>query len=302
METASNEPITTTPDDETFLAKDIRTMNREIEQIGERLLKRISEREATEPVQLAMWPERELAAPNELSRSSLFPAVHPKKRAMLFDAEIATQGGVTVRYTGPQLDQSYFDVFQGVMHYARGQDAGTEVQFRAVDILRLIGRTAGGSDRRWLYLAFQALTATSVAIVKDGRAVFWGSLLPSGKADLETGSYVVTISRELAGLFGRGFTRVEWAQRRKLFRRPLARWLQLYYASHAKPHPVSVSFLRELSGSTTQSERKFKQNLKLALAQITEVGVITGWSIDDRGLVRVERESATREIVGSGVR
>ena len=251
----------------------------------------IQKREAEKIYQLEMWPEKDLGVPNELSRSALFAAIDPRKpRAHLQNQFIAAQGGYSIHYTGPQLDQSYFDVFQGIVHIARGVHEGNEVRFTAHQLLKLIGRSTGGDQHKWLYIAFQNLTATSVAIVKDGKRVFWDSLLRRGQGDIETGKYVIEISRDLAKLFERGFTRVEWEQRRRLIRKPLAQWLHFYYSSHAKPVPVSVEWLRETSGSTTQVLRKFRQNLKAALRQIQDVGVISEWHIDSKtDLVHVTR-------------
>ena len=99
-----------------------------------------------------------------------------------------------------------------------------------------------------------------------------------------------TAFEELGKLFERGFSRIEWEQRRKLLHKPLAQWLQFYYASHAKPVPVSVTFLRDTSGSATQVLWKFRQNLKAALGQIQAVGVISDWQIDSKtDLVHVTR-------------
>ena len=274
----------------TDVEKQMESMDPALAKSFQRITEIIDQREEERAYQLALWPDKDIGSPNELSRSALFPAIHPKKRAGLQNHMIAAQGSYTIYYTGLQLDQSYFDVFQGVMHIGRGVREGNEVRFSAHRLLKLIGRSTGGKDHKWLYTAFQTLTATSVAIVKDGKRVFWGSLLPAGKADLETGQYVIQLSRDLAKLFERGFTRVEWEQRRQLLHKPLAQWLQLYYASHAKPLDVSVDFLREKSGSSTKTLRKFRQNLKTALDQIKDVGVITEWSIDPKtDLVHVVR-------------
>lgn len=254
-----------------------------------RMHETLKKQENEKPHQLEIWPEKDRGVPNELSRSALFPAIHPKKRGAMQNQFIAAQGSYSIHYTGLQLDQSYLNVFLGIMHLARGVHEGNLVRFSGYQLLKLIGRPTGGADHKWLYTAFQTLTATSVAVVKDGKRVFWGSLLPRGEADLETGQYIVEISRQLASLFDRGFTRVEWEQRRKLLHKPLAQWLQFYYASHAKPLPVSVAFLCETSGSSTQALWKFRQNLKAALAQIKAVGVIDDWRIDEDDLVHVMR-------------
>lgn len=250
---------------------------------------RIKKHEDEKPYQLEIWPDKDRGVPNELSRSALFPAIHPKKRGLLQNQFIASQGGFSIHYTGAQLDQSYLNVFLGIMHLARGVHEGNLVRFSGHQLLKLIGRGTSGADHKWLYTAFQTLTATSVAIVKDGKRVFWDSLIRRGEADLETGHYAIEISRDLTKLFERGFTRIEWEQRRKLLHKPLAQWLQFYYASHAKPLPVSVTFLRDTSGSATQALWKFRQNLKTALEQIKEVGVIDAWRLDKEDLVHVTR-------------
>ena len=249
----------------------------------------VNRREKEKPYQLEMWPDKDRGVPNELSRSALFPAIHPKKRSALQNQFIAAQGPYSIHYTGLQLDQSYLNVFLGIMHLARGVHEGNLVRFSGHQLLKLIGRGTSGADHKWLYTAFQTLSATSVAIVKDGKRIFWDSLIRRGEADLETGKYAIEVSRDLAKLFERGFTRIEWEQRRQLLHKPLAQWLQFYYASHAKPLPVGVAFLRETSGSTTQSLRKFRQNLKTALEQIREVGVVDEWRIDQDDIVHVKR-------------
>jgi TrfA protein len=263
----------------------------ELQAAHRRLEASIQKREAEKVYQLEMWPDKDLGVPNELSRSALFAAIDPrKKREFLRNQFITAQGAYSIHFTGPQLDQSHSDVFQGILQLARGVHEGNEVHFTAHRLLKLIGRSTGGKDHKWLYMVFQDLTATSVAIADDGKRVFWDSLLRRGKGDLETGKYVIEISRDLAKLFERGFTRVEWEQRRKLIRKPLAQWLQFYYASHAKPLPVSVAFLHEMSGSTNKNMRDFKRKLKEALNQIQAVGVISEWHIDtETNLVHVTR-------------
>lgn len=258
----------------------------------------IQKREAERAYQLEMWPDKDLAVPNELSRSALFAAIDPrKKREYRRNEFVAAQGPYSIHYTGPQLDQSHADVFQGILQLARGVHEGNEVHFTAHKLLKLIGRSTGGKDHKWLYMIFQDLTATSVAIVKEGTRVFWDSLLRRGKGDLESGKYAVEISRDLAKLFERGFTRVEWEQRRKLIRKPLAQWLQFYYATHAKPVPVSVGFLHEMSGSLNKDKRDFKRRLKEALKQIQAVGVISEWRIDPKtDLVHVARKPSPSQL------
>jgi hypothetical protein len=268
-----------------------------------RLQRTYEEREAAKIYQFPIWPEPRRGIPNEIIRSALFAAIQAQGREYLECAEIACQDGYAVRYTGQRLDQSHLDVFEGVMHIARGIHEGNKICFSAHRLLRLIGRSTGKSDHAWLSRTLHNLTATSLEIRDlQAKRVFWGSLLPRGAADEETAQYVVEINRDLIRLFDRGFTQIDWDQRRHLRRKPLAQWLHLYFSSHAKPFPVSVAWLHEKSGSQSGSLRSFRQKLKAALDEIQHVGVIVSWKIegDVVAVVRVPSPSQQRHIDRQG--
>jgi hypothetical protein len=261
----------------------------EIQAAIDRVTAEHERRESAKIYQLPMWREPERGVPNEFSRSALFAAIQAKGRSYLDNEQIASQQGYTISYTGRRLDQTHLDVFEGIMHIARGTHEGNVIRFSAYKLLKLIGRDTGSSQHKWLYRTLNHLTATSVSICKDGQAVFWGSLLPKGCGKLNSGEYAVEITRDLIQLFDRGFTHIDWEQRRRLRRKPLAQWLQLYYSSHARPYPVTVEFLHEKSGSSTKCMRKFRQSLRAALTEIQAVGAISDWRIDETGKVHVTR-------------
>ena len=263
--------------------------DRKMEAALARIAKSLEEREAAKVYQFPFWPAPARGVPNEFIRSALFAAIHSKDRTYLDNREIACQDGFRIVFTGQRLDQSHLDVFEGVMHIARGTHEGNNIQFSAHSLLKLIGRSTGKSDHDWLFRTLQQLTATSVALFKGQDQVFWGSLLPNGAGALKTGGYVVHVNRNLIRLFDRGFTNIDWEHRRLLRRKPLAQWLHLYYSSHARPFPVHVSWIRQMSGSKTAQLRAFRQNLKIALEEIKTIGVITSWRISDDDKVSVER-------------
>jgi hypothetical protein len=267
-------------------AEDSTVLKTQLDRLGAAIDARASSR----VIQMPFWPDPARGVPNEFIRSSLFAAIQAQGREFLDNAEIASQDGVSITFTGQRLDQSHLDVFEGVMHIARGMHEGNQIRFSAHRLLKLIGRNTGKSDHVWLQRTLQLLTATSIQI-RDTKAqkLFWGSLLPRGAADEEgTAQYVVEINRDLARLFDRGFTQIDWDQRKRLRRKPLAQWLHLYYSSHARPFPVTVTWLRDKSGSKTASIRAFRQNLRAALDEIRTVGVIDDWSVEN-DLVRVAR-------------
>ena len=63
---------------------------------------------------------------------------------------------------------------------------------------------------------------------------------------------------ELKPLYGdMAHTLIDWDQRLALKGKILARWVQLYMATHAKPYPVKIDTLRQLGGSRAKALRNF---------------------------------------------
>lgn len=250
-------------------------------------------REAARVYQMEFWPDTHMGVPNEIARSALFAAIKPPKREdrkLLQQAPIAAQGDYSITYTGQQLDQEHIDLFEACMHFARRVQEGNTVRITRYALLKLLGKGDSKPEYDWLQLHFEHLTATAVSVSQAGKRVFWGSLLPRGAMDIETGEIVVEVSRDLAKLFGRGFSRVEWQERREIGRHPLAKWLHLYFAGHAQPHPISVEWLRQHSGSDTRELKRFRESLRKALQKLQDVGALDTWHIDpETDLVHVKR-------------
>ena len=232
-------------------------------------------------IQLPLWPEPKRGAPNAVLRGALFAAIQGKGRAAMLRKElVAAQRGITIRYTGWQLDQSDLDVWEQALHLARTQALGTQCRFTEKGFLKALGRQTGKSDREWLRSAFARLTATAVEI-SDGHRTYGGNLLEFYR-DEDTGRTVLEINPKLAALYGRTqWTQIDWEQRQWLRGKPLALWLHGFYASHAAPHPLSVAYLHKLSGSQTKQLWKFKQNLTQALRDLEAADAIRGFEIRD---------------------
>ena len=243
--------------------------------------------EATEPrppakvIQLPLWPEPKRGAPNAVLRGALFAAIQGKTRhSGLSEQPIATQGGVTIRYTGAQLDQADLDVWEQALHLVRTQALGTECHFTEKGFLKALGRQTGKSDRTWLRSAISRLTAATVEI-SNGRVTYGGSLV-SFSRDEDTGHTVLEINPKLARFFSpTRWTQIDWEQRQQLRGKPLALWLHGFYASHAAPHALTVEYLHKLSGSQTKQLKHFKQNLTQALRDLEAVGAIRSFEIRD---------------------
>ena len=235
-------------------------------------------------VQLPLWPAAKRGVPNSVLRGALFTAVQGKNRVAMKAELLAVQKGMEIRFTGWQLDQSDLDVWEQALHLARQQSLGTRCEFTARGFLKALGRRT--QDHEWLKNVFRRL-AGAVVEITHGHVTYGGTLLEFTRNEC-TGRYVLGINPKLAALYSTTrWTAVDWEQRRRLRGKPLALWLQGFYATHAEPHALSVEYLHELSGSRTKELRAFKQNLTRALRDLEAAGAIKSFEIDD-GLVHVE--------------
>lgn len=274
---------------------------------GRSLAKREQEEQKPEPekkapakvIQLPLWPERTRGAPNSFLRSALFAAIQGKGRRPLKHALLGSIQGLTVKFTGWQLDQSDLDVWEQAVHLARLHPLGNICHFTANAFLKAMGRSNGKKDYEWLHGAITRLVACAVEI-RSGTKVFTGSLLASCARDEATSVYKLTLDLDTIKLYGSAdWTGIEWEQRQALRGKPLALWLHGFYSSHAAAYPLKVDTLRALSGSGTKESRKFKQNLKAAFADLEAAAGIKGTVEGD--LVTVERQPSpaqARHLIG----
>ena len=157
-----------------------------------------------------------------------------------------------------------------------------------------MGKTDTGKNREILHKRIARLKASAVEI-KQGRYVYMGSLIEEAYKDEETQKWVIVLNKKLRVLYaGDQFTYVDWTVRNSLSGKPLAQWLHGFYASHAKPFPLKVETLLNLSGSGDANPRSAKQTLCKALDAVTEAstthGVPFSYEIQS-GLVHVQKQA-----------
>ena len=111
-----------------------------------RLRQTAQEREATEVIQLPLWPEAKRGTPNSFIRSALFSAIQSKDRQFLKEVTLASQDGITVKYTGQQLNQEDLTLWETLVHLAKDHPLGNVCTFTAHSILKTLGLPAGGED------------------------------------------------------------------------------------------------------------------------------------------------------------
>ncbi|MNZ29130.1 Plasmid replication initiator protein TrfA [compost metagenome] len=249
--------------------------------------------QSAQVLHLPLWPEAVRAVPNSVLRSALFGAIKRGARAYLERVKIHAQDGIEIRYTGARLDQGDLDVWATVLHVVREQALGDECCVTAYQLLKALGKTDTGKNRDTLDRRLSRLNATALQ-VKVGRYSYEGSLIAGVDRDEITREYIIRLDSKLCSLFEPDqFTQVEWAVRHALDGQPLAQWLHGFYASHAKPFPMRMDTLLELSGSENTEPRSSRQKLRKALDAVMDASAANGegFSYEVHGdLVHVEKK------------
>ena len=256
------------------------------------------QREAAQVIQLPLWPEPKRGTPNSFIRSALFAAIQSKDRVFLKEATLASQKGITVKFTGEQLNQEDLSVWETFAHLARQHPLGHLSEFTAHGLLKSLGMHTGLSQHKQLHSTIIRLTACAVEITHEGKTYF-GPLVKSGLKDELTSHYRIELNRELIRLFGENqWTALDWQQRQGLRGKHLAQALHAFYSSHRQPFPIKLDTLRSYVGSKNFQKAGFKVKLRVALDELVMIGFLSGYAIDG-DIVSVDR-SATSLLQSGG--
>lgn len=231
-------------------------------------------------VTLPVWPEQVRGTPNSFLRGALFAAIQGKERRYLKGEILASQPGITIRFTGMQLDQYDLDVWEQTIQLAAKRPLGNMCYFKIKAFLHNLGRKDGKSERDCLMDSFRRQMASGVEI-KQGPHTYGGSMLEFWH-DEETDTYRIQQNPTILTLYHAGWTAIDWETRGKLHRKPLALWLHGWLSSHAENYPTRVETIRQLCGSRDKTLFGFRRNLKAALTTLQKVSVLTSWAIDPK--------------------
>ena len=250
------------------------------------------QREAAQVIQLPLWPEPKRGTPNSFIRSALFAAIQSKDRVFLKEATLASQKGITVKFTGEQLNQEDLSVWETFAHLARQHPLGHLSEFTAHGLLKSLGMHTGLSQHKQLHSTIIRLTACAVEITHEGKTYF-GPLVKSGLKDELTSHYRIELNRELIRLFGENqWTALDWQQRQGLRGKHLAQALHAFYSSHRQPFPIKLDTLRSYVGSKNFQKAGFKVKLRAALDELVKIGFLSGYAIDG-DIVSVDRSATS---------
>lgn len=232
----------------------------------------------SESVRLPLWPETKRGTPNSLLRSALFTATQGKERRWMKEELVASLKDTTIYFTGQQLTQSDLNVWETVVHLARSHPLGTECTFTAHGLLKALGRHYGKTQREWLYATIIRLTACMISIKRQGVGRYFGHLIEEGATQDDDRRYHLKLNKKMIDLYGFSeWTQLDWMERSRLIKQPLAQWLHGFWSTHATPHPIGVKTLCDLCGSNIKALRNFKIHLKAALNTLVEIGFLDSY-------------------------
>src|SRR5216684_1728418 len=247
-------------------------------------------------IQFPLFPEATRPVSNDMARSALFSCVQGKDRRFIKDTLLATVADKEIRFTGEQLNQDDHDLLMQMVFMAQHKPLGSWVMVPAYGMLQALGRQIGGKQYHELRADIARLTAAMVIIryTETKREVFGHHLIAKAEQDEQTRHWMYRLDPDLRALYGdMTHTLIDWDQRLALKGKDLARWLQLYIATHAKPYPVKVATLRTLSGSRAKALKHFRAKLRVALDDLVSNGDIAQWTIEMPGdLLYVDRHAA----------
>nr|WP_145548001.1 plasmid replication initiator TrfA [Variovorax boronicumulans] len=238
------------------------------------------------PTQLPLWGERVRGAPNALARSALFTCADKRKPRRSFDRQvIVSVAGQEIRYTGKELRQDDLTVWLQVVHLARMQPIGDQVEVSASSLGVAIGWGNSGDTYKRLRDSIARMREGSVWVDKPNGKGFSGNLIMrlewSDAGSKSREKWKLYLDPNILELFQPdAFTLLNGEERLGLT--PLAQWIYGFFSTHETPFPYKVETLFGLSGSTATCLSGFRRNLLEALDVLKERRLISDFIYDTK--------------------
>jgi len=189
-------------------------------------------KKSAEIIPLPLFHKEAPAAPNAALRSALFSAIHSKDRKFLNNELIASVAGIDIKLKGEQLNQDDLEVLLVSQNEARQHPDTLTCQLSERGFLKLLGRKTGSDIQKALNESLVRLQQP--VTVKIGRFSYSGGFIHHVYKDDLTKRYVIQLNPRLGALLNSGWTALDIETRRALAGKPLALWLQAFYATHGR--------------------------------------------------------------------
>ncbi len=267
---------------------------------------KLPQADALQPYDLPILPKgahKRHIAPNMCLQSALFGMVRRGRRRYLEKRRIVSFSGVTVYFTGGELDQGDFDVFLHAVHLAARQSGENPrdglVKFSVRGYLKALGKKPGKSGQEWLFSSIRRLCACLIEVHFDGAtmprlsSIYGGSLIYDFYYDPVGRDFYLRVNCGLESIFRMGWTSLQWKQRIQL-KTGLSKWLHGLYSS-TDAYPMKVVTLQRLSRSKCGRLSDFRKRLRKSLDDLQAIGTISCWQIDTEDKVLVTRKKESSE-------
>lgn len=236
---------------------------------------------------LPYFPDSQWAVPVYLLRSSLFGVIKKGPRKFLEGVKLVTWGMVTIKFTGPQLNQYDLDVWCHCLSLLKPEFAGNCINFKLREFARAIGRDGSGKSLKEIQTSLMRLNVSlielHIAYDNGKRTIYNGTLIMKSIIE-DSKTWQIALNPDMIRVF---INATSWLDRgaRKSIKGDLAKWMYGFVSTHEalphKPLKVSLEKIQALSGSQIASERKFKQSLSIGLKHLQSLSLVHSWVIED---------------------
>jgi len=223
----------------------------------------------------------QLLSPRLFFVSPLFRVASKRtERERTVSMELKTrEGGLLMRYSGPELRQSDGMVFMALLNLVKDTRLGEKVSFGVEELCRRTFGRYDGPTRRLLRTHIQRLQQGLIEFEEF-------SVQLCLRFDHPTrGPWSVRLDKDIVAIFQRSCEVWLDLSKRKALPEGLSTWLYGFIESQTRLIPMQASTLREMCGSDATDD-SFLRTLRLALRELAEQGVLEpGWSVQ-AGVVR----------------
>lgn len=225
---------------------------------------------------------RKESIPNALIRSSLF-GVNRSSSGQIIKKKIPSLSNYDITYIGEELGQSDCQIFYFLMRAYRSGKKRTDgfVEIKQSDILESLGVSKGGSAYDWLWTHLERLKRAEISVVSD-RYKYLGNLVSEVEKNDANGTIAFVMNNKLASVNG-DYTAID-LQRKVSIKSLIGKWAHDFYSSHAFTIPMKLDTIKSLTGSKLE-KAKFKSQLKIAMEEIKNAGVVNSYRFDGDTLI-----------------
>ncbi|MBS3964250.1 MAG: hypothetical protein KGZ80_07110 [Methylomonas sp.] len=210
--------------------------------------------------------------PNIFLRSALF-SIDKDDNSVLSGVVLPSAKPYQLTYTGCRLHQYDLDLWQTVIHLARGRRFSEEIIIKSSDLYLTQDRVRNGKRDKRIDERLSAMAKCEIEIknTETDEIVFKGGLLQSYRLENinKSISYKIVIGDALKPLFRYDrFTHVNWEIKQRLSGQFLAQWLHGYISTHISLFPLSLMYIKQLCASSAKEAWRFKETLMNALNEL----------------------------------